>query len=38
VLAAMNVCFYESVARLPLGIAVTIELFGPARPRGVALP
>ena len=29
VLAAMNVCFYESVARLPLGIAVTIELFGP---------
>src|SRR3954465_5845512 len=29
VLAAMNVCFYESVARLPLGIAVPIELFGP---------
>ncbi|MGZ4807258.1 MAG: EamA family transporter [Ilumatobacteraceae bacterium] len=29
VLAAMNVCFYEAVQRLPLGIAVTIELFGP---------
>jgi inner membrane transporter RhtA len=29
VLATMNVCFYEAVARLPLGIAVTIELFGP---------
>jgi inner membrane transporter RhtA len=29
VLAAMNVCFYELVDRLPLGIAVTIELFGP---------
>ncbi len=29
VLAAMNVCFYEAVERLPLGIAVTIELFGP---------
>ena len=29
VLAAMNVCFYEAVHRLPLGIAVTIELFGP---------
>ena len=29
VLAAMNVCFYEAVDRLPLGIAVTIELFGP---------
>jgi inner membrane transporter RhtA len=29
VLAGMNVCFYEAVERLPLGIAVTIELFGP---------
>ncbi len=29
VLATMNVCFYEAVDRLPLGIAVTIELFGP---------
>jgi len=29
VLAAMNVCFYEAVERLPLGLAVTIELFGP---------
>jgi inner membrane transporter RhtA len=29
VLAAMNVCFYEAVDRLPLGVAVTIELFGP---------
>lgn len=29
VLAAMNVCFYEAVERLPLGVAVTIELFGP---------
>jgi inner membrane transporter RhtA len=29
VLATMNLCFYEAVERLPLGIAVTIELFGP---------
>lgn len=29
VLAGMNLTFYESVARLPLGVAVTIELLGP---------
>lgn len=29
VLATMNLCFYEAVGRLPLGIAVTIELLGP---------
>ncbi|MDP2293731.1 MAG: EamA family transporter [Actinomycetota bacterium] len=29
VLAGMNLTFYEAVARLPLGMAVTIELLGP---------
>lgn len=28
-LAAMNLCFYEAVDRLPLGLAVTVELLGP---------
>ena len=29
VMAAMNACFYEAIARLPLGAAVTIEFWGP---------
>lgn len=29
ILALMNWCFYESIARIPLGIAVTIEFMGP---------
>jgi inner membrane transporter RhtA len=29
VLVTMNVCFYESIDRTPLGIAVTIEFLGP---------
>lgn len=29
VFAAMSLCFYQAVNRLPLGVAVTIELLGP---------
>ena len=29
ILAVMNLCFYGSLARLPIGVAVTIEFIGP---------
>ena len=33
-LGVMNICFYEAVSRLPLGVAVTIEFLGPITVAG----
>jgi inner membrane transporter RhtA len=29
IIAGMNLCFYQAIARIPLGVAVTIEFLGP---------
>src|SRR2546423_1798069 len=38
IIAGMNLCFYQSIARIPLGIAVTIEFLGPLAVAIVRLP